>query len=118
MKPHSAIRPLLLVLLVSVPLAACSSTRMVEGDGPYRFAALNAQGVRHTAVISLVDGRQERARALRMAPDSTSWIDPATRSERMVATAEGLPSGSPTGAEGRYWEGPRPWRWAPGPASP
>jgi hypothetical protein len=80
--------PFPLLLLILLALIGCRSTRPIEGSSPYRFAALNAQGVRQTAVVSLVDGRQERARALRMAPDSTSWIDAGTRSVRSVATAE------------------------------
>jgi hypothetical protein len=77
-----------LLFLILLALTGCRSTRPIEGSSPYRFVALNAEGSRQTAVVSLADGRQERARALRVAPDSTSWIDPGTRSVRSVATAD------------------------------
>jgi hypothetical protein len=76
---------LFLLLVLVVPLAACSSARMVEGDSPDRFAVINRQAALQTAVVSLYDGRQEKARSLRITADSTSWIDP--QSARVVSTA-------------------------------
>jgi hypothetical protein len=78
----------LLLFVLIVPLAACSSTERLSEGLISRSAVINAQGARQTARITLADGRQVSASAFRVSPDSASWVDSSTGNATRVPTAD------------------------------
>ena len=72
----------LTLLLVLIVLGGCRHTRSLD---PTR---LNARATRQPAALVLTDGQRLEARALHVAPDVTTWLDPATGAARSVPTSE------------------------------
>jgi hypothetical protein len=78
----------LLIFVLIVPLAGCNSTQMVREGFTDQLAEINAQGTRQTALVTLSDGQQVRATALRVSPDSTSWVYSASGHAARVPTTD------------------------------
>ncbi len=74
-----------LVLLVA--FSACTTSRVAQPGTPQTGAFLRAVSG-DVVTVHLADGESARARAVRIDADSTSWLDPASRSVRRVATAD------------------------------
>ena len=76
-----------LISLVFVVFTGCVHThtlRQTEQD----YAALNNRAQQQDATIVLDDGQRFAAKALHMATDSTSWINPETGEDEVVSTTE------------------------------
>lgn len=74
----------LLLLSAALLLSGCAATHSVAADDD--FAALNARLAGRDAVLVLTDGTAYDASALRVGPDSTTWIDPATQALLAIPT--------------------------------
>ncbi|WP_412061651.1 hypothetical protein [Rubrivirga sp. IMCC45206] len=76
-------RPLLLA--AALVLSGCAATHSVAaGDD---FGALNARLAGRDAIVVLTDGTAYDAAALRVGPDSTTWIDPRTQALLAIPTS-------------------------------
>ena len=74
-----------LVLLAALAVAGCaSSTRTVDPANP---AGANAHFAGRTVRVVLTDGAWHDADALRLGPDTTTWVDPGSRQWVAVPTA-------------------------------
>ncbi|WP_412069533.1 hypothetical protein [Rubrivirga sp. IMCC43871] len=73
-----------LLLAAALLLSGCAATHSVAGDDD--FAALNDRLAGRDAVLVLTDGTAYDATALRVGPDSTTWIDPATQALLAIPT--------------------------------
>ena len=69
-------------------LPACTHTRTVEVASPEAQRAINVRVERRTARVALAGGSAVSVRALHVAPDVTTWIDPATGKTGSAPTAE------------------------------
>ena len=77
-----------IVVLVSLlAFSACTTTRTAQPGTPEAAAYLRAVAG-DVVTVTLVGGERVRARSVRVGADSTSWLDPASRALRSVATAE------------------------------
>ena len=79
----------LLPLLGLVALTGCTGLRQTldpsEADG---LAVANRRFAERPATVVLATGERAPAQALRVAPDTTTWVDPETGALRTVATAD------------------------------
>ena len=80
--PSGAGKTTLLLLLAGILLPRRGQVR-VKGDD---WAALNQRLAGRDAVVVLTDGTAYDAAALRVGPDSTTWVDPATQALLAVPT--------------------------------
>lgn len=76
------------LLMVGIWLTGCSHTRTFDTDVPKKRTTVNAHADREKARVGVVGGKHFSARSLHVAPDMTTWIDPATGESRSVPTAE------------------------------
>lgn len=85
---HSLITVVAILLVAS---AGCSSSKTVTTDDPstgQRLSEINARAASKPARITLRDGTDLKVRALRIDPDSASWLDSETHDVVSVATHE------------------------------
>lgn len=75
----------LTILLVATGCSHQQSLRVSEADG---LAQFNARAAERTATVTLHSGQRHSARALRVAPDSTSWIVPESNEVVSVPTGD------------------------------
>lgn len=76
-------RPVLLAVLAAV-VSGCAATHAVApGDD---WAALNQRLAGRDAVVTLTDGTAYAAAALRVGPDTTTWVDPASQALLAIPT--------------------------------
>ena len=78
-------RPVLLAVLAAL-VSGCAATHSVRPADD--FAALNARLAGRDAVVVLTDGAAYDASALRVAPDTTTWVDPRTQALLAIATSD------------------------------
>ncbi len=74
-------------LLLAGVVTGCTSTQSVSSDTA-GLARANQTLAGRTVTLHLSDGRRVAAQSLRLAPDTTSWIDPATGALQRAATAD------------------------------
>jgi hypothetical protein len=77
----------LLILLIALTATGCSSTRAFQAD---RDVDINRRFGTEVVTLHFTDGTDVRARALHLAPDTTTWIDRATGTLQAAATADVL----------------------------
>jgi len=82
--------PARLLCLVAIMLSGCAGAvhtvePATEAD---RLAWANRLFAERPATVVLADGRRQPVESLRVAPDTTTWIDPATREIIAVSTFE------------------------------
>ncbi|MEP0547940.1 MAG: hypothetical protein ABJF88_13480 [Rhodothermales bacterium] len=83
--------------LLALLLSGCAHTIPFDNGAPEERAAVNERAKGQQATVTLRDGQRLQADALRIATDSTSWLEPEARQVRTVATG-GIESISfPTG---------------------
>ena len=77
------------LVVVVVVLAGCTQTRTLAPDDPHRWDEVNGRGGRgEGAVVTLASGEAVRARAVHVAPDVATWLDPETGDGRSAPTGD------------------------------
>jgi hypothetical protein len=75
-------------MLVTLVLSGCAHTIPFDAGTPGGRTAVNERGERRQATVTLRDGQRLQADALRVGPDSTSWLEPEAQQVHTVATEE------------------------------
>ena len=69
-------------------LAGCTHTRPLDASAELRRAEVNERATRSSATLTLVTGERVSGRALHLAPDLATWVDPATGEARSAPTGD------------------------------
>ncbi len=75
-------------IMLTPMLIGCIHNYTVRPTSSADYASLNQHALRQQAIVTLLDGRAFYADKLQFAPDSTSWLDPNTRSVMAVHTTK------------------------------
>lgn len=81
--PRYTVTVALLVLLVG-----CTHTRVFDPGSSEKRAEVNARAERGLSVLQLRSDERIQARSVHVAPDVTTWIDPATGTTESISTSE------------------------------
>ena len=76
----------LLVLLTLSICVGCSHSETLQFAEAGRLAQFNAEAADRAATVTLLSGGEYAARALQVAPDSTSWLNPESNEVVSVPT--------------------------------
>lgn len=79
---------LVLTIAVGLLLTGCTHTRTFDIASSNARTELNARAEGETTTLTLRTGESVSARSVSVAPDMTTWIDPATGDVRSVSTRE------------------------------
>ena len=77
-----------LAVLAVLVLAGCTHSHPLNAASPESRSHVNARAEQKSALVTLYDGEEVRARSLHVAPDVTTWLDPKTGTMRSVPTSE------------------------------
>ena len=77
-----------LIVALALAAAGCVSVQPAPLSSAEGRAEVNARAVGAVAVVRVVGGRGEEVRALRVGPDSTTWVDRWSGRPTSVPTAE------------------------------
>ncbi|WP_420457361.1 hypothetical protein [Rubrivirga sp.] len=86
--PSPDVRFVALVVLLVPLLAGCVYTRPASLASPADRAEVNARAERGHPVLALAGERGRQVRALRVGPDTTTWVDKRTGEARSAPTSD------------------------------
>jgi hypothetical protein len=75
-----------LVVVAALALAGCTHHRPLDTASPESRTHVNTRAEGESALVTLHDGEEVRARSLHVAPDVTTWLDPETGEMRSIPT--------------------------------
>jgi len=83
-----AMKHLMLAIAAALLLTGCTHTRTFDIASSNAQTELNARAEGETTTLTLQTGESVSAQSVSVAPDMTTWIDPATGDVRSVPTRE------------------------------